>query len=325
MPMPLSVCTFNLKDFFAPEGEDTRALYERKAENLARLVAMTGADVVALQEVGAQGAERAVRDLFGRAVANAARLSVTAGTPDERGTCNVVVSRLPVLESEVHAPGAVGFPAFQVGDPTPFPGRLTLRRGIVRVRVAAESIGPVDVIACHLKSKVPTGLLDAAGKPAPGWKGAALGQPPRERSEAEVRSLVCRLAEALFVREIADSVFAGNPSAHVAVVGDLNDTLDSAPVNVIRAAGFRPPEPLAGALFPCTDVVAPERRFSILHDSPGEGAGDLFDHILVSWGLRTRLTHARILNDELRDHGPFDPDAEPAFDSDHAPVVAYFA
>jgi len=320
--MPFSLCTYNVKDFFSPVGDDSRALHERKVACLARLIATAHADVVALQEVGAQGADCAVRSLFPDGIT----LNVTAGTPDDRGICNVVVSRLPVVESEVYAPGAVGFPAFRIGDPAPFDGRLELRRGVVRVRVVADSIGPVDVIACHLKSKLPTPLLDAAGMPLPGaGETGPFGLPAKERAEGDVRSLVCRLAEALFVRAIADSIFARDPSAHVAVVGDLNDTIDSAPVQVIRAAGFRQLEPLAGALFSCTDIVEPERRFSILHGSRNdEGAREVFDHILVSWGLRARLTHCRILNEDLRDHGPFDPEAEPAFDSDHAPVVAHF-
>lgn len=325
MHRPFSVCTFNVKDFFPPDGDDGRALYERKVACLARLIAAANADVVALQEVGAEGVEHAVRGLFVGSVADLSALNVMAGTPDERGICNVVVSRLPVIESEVYAPRAVGFPVFRAGDPAPFEGRLTLRRGVVRVRVAAEAIGPVDVIACHLKSKFPTPVLDACGLPLPEAETAPLGLSPKERAEADVLSLVCRLAEALFVREIADSVFARNPSAHVAVVGDLNDTLDSGPVKAIRAAGFRPDEPLGGALFPCTDVVELHRRFSILPGGSSEEAGEQFDHILVSSGLRARLTHARILNEELRDHGPYDPGAAPAFDSDHAPVVAYFA
>jgi predicted extracellular nuclease len=130
-----------------------------------------------------------------------------------------------------------------------------------------------------------------------------------------LRSLVWRAAESLYVRGLVDEVLAGEPVAHVAVVGDVNDVPGSPTVRVLRSEG-------AGELFDCAAVVAPDARFSVLH----RGRPTQIDHALATGGLHARLVGAHFLNAELRDHGVFDPErAEPTtVDSDHAPLVVCF-
>lgn len=98
------------------------------------------------------------------------------------------------------------------------------------------------------------------------------------------------------------------------MTGDFNDRPGSSVVRVVSGGG-------PGQLRSCAEVVADRSRFSILHD----GRGQEIDHILVTPGLRERLTDARFLNEDLRDHGPKAANLPPLPESDHAPLVASFA
>jgi hypothetical protein len=61
-------------------------------------------------------------------------------------------------------------------------------------------------------------------------------------------------------------------------------------------------------------------RFSILYKAMKQQ----IDHVLVTRGLRERLTSACFFNEELRDHGEFEYEAKLP-DSDHAAMVVTFA
>jgi exonuclease III len=69
----------------------------------------------------------------------------------------------------------------------------------------------------------------------------------------------------------------------------------------------------------CTELVAKEKRYTVLHN----GDRKMIDHLLVSPTLRDRLKNTRILNEQLHDHDAALIDA-PRADSDHALVVAAF-
>jgi endonuclease/exonuclease/phosphatase family metal-dependent hydrolase len=305
--MPLRLATFNLLDFFDPSCPEEAGLVEDKLQNIAAILRRADADVVALQEVGS---EALLGRLTGLALADMGYRSTTLAAPDRRGIRNAIVSRLPVLEARVHAASSLPFPRMVDGDPPPFDGRIPLRRGVVHVRVDAGALGPVDVLTLHFKSKL--------GAPMKTSEGVDIDDPsPRGRAEAELRSLVQRSAEALFVRGAVDELLR-EPDRQVCVMGDFNDGLYELPVRIVRGA-MRDVDPglvLTGA----ADRVPPDRRFSVMHG----GRRDLIDHILCSASLAARLGGAAILNEALRDHGPPMPDAPPAPDSDHALVVAWF-
>src|SRR5436190_14512309 len=196
--MPLRLATFNLKDFFAPRAEEERAAVEAKLAYVAGQLRQARADVVGLQEVGSE-------DLLDRlATTELAELGYRPpifGTADQRGIRNAILSRLPVRWSTVHTAEALPFPRFVEGDGEPFPGRIALRRGVVHVRVDAGALGEVDVMTCHLKSGYPRPLLTAEGREVP-------DATPFDVGQSAVRSLVLRVAEALFLRGIVDSLFA---------------------------------------------------------------------------------------------------------------------
>lgn len=301
--MTLRLATFNLKDFFAPRHEQERAVVEAKLSNVAASLRRARADVVALQEVGST-------ELLDRLVAEVAELGYGApvvGTEDRRGIRNAILSRLPVLWSQVHQAKALPFPRFVEGDPDPFPGRIPLRRGVVHVRVEAGSIGEIDVLTAHFKSNLPAPLKRADGTEVPDTTPHAIG-------ESAVRSLVQRAAEALFVRSIVDDVFARSPDHAICVMGDLNDTLESMPVRLVRGIDSTSKQYLRAA----AEQLEESRRFSCFHG----GSPTLIDHVLLSERLHRALRAFEIHNEALRYHGPHVEDTPLTEDSDHALCVA---
>jgi endonuclease/exonuclease/phosphatase family metal-dependent hydrolase len=229
---------------------------------------------------------------------------------DARGIRCALVSRLPVVASRVHTAVALSFPVYREGDPPPFGERIPLRRGIVHARVEAPGLGAVDVIVVHFKSPRPVELRDAAGVPIE-------AKTPRARAEGSLRSLAWRAAEALHTRGIVDGVLASEPRALVAAVGDMNDVPGSTVVRAVQGEGD-------GALNDCAWRVPQEARFSAIHD----GKRIQIDHVLATDRLYARLTGARFLNGELREHvaSAAFPGGEErqTVDSDHAPLVARF-
>lgn len=305
--MAVRIATFNLKDFFLPRTDDERAIVEKKVANVAENLRRADADVVALQEVGAP---ELLDRLVARELAAAGYGPPIAGTADKRGIRVAILTRLPVLWSQVHAPKLLPFPRFLEGDLDPFEGRIPLRRGIVHARLDAGALGEIDVMTAHFKSNLGVWFKTKEGTELPDVT-------QRGRAEAWVRSLVQRCAEALFVRGLVDDVLRASPDHAIAVLGDLNDGPESVPVRIVRGS----PELADGYLQNTNERVAPERRYSTFHG----GGPSLIDHILVSPKLARSLQSTVIQNDQLRDHGPHVDDAPMTEDSDHALVVSTFA
>jgi endonuclease/exonuclease/phosphatase family metal-dependent hydrolase len=317
--MPLSIATFNVKDLLEPRSDREREVLPAKLDFIARTLVACDADVVGLQEIGPpELLEAVLQRLPGRGGYG----EPVVGTADARGIRCALLSRVRVVEARVHTAEALTFPVFREGDPPPFGARIPLRRGVVHARVDAPGAGPVDVLVAHFKSSRPVPAGDAAGNDR-------ADESARGRGEAALRSLVWRAAEALYVRGLVDALMARSASA-VAVVGDLNDVPESAPIRVLR--GDDEPAAAGDELFDCTTRIEPRARFSVLHD----GRGTQIDHVLASAALYARLERAAFLNAELRQHPPVrgrlgrpraarEVQAEPQVDSDHAPLVARFS
>jgi endonuclease/exonuclease/phosphatase family metal-dependent hydrolase len=310
------IATFNVKDLFAAGPEpDGEARVTAKLDSLSVTLGAVDADVVGLQEVGSIDLLDRLCDRLG---AKGPYRERVVGTADSRGIRNALVSRVPLLGSLVHAPARLDFPVFRAGDPTPFGDRIPMRRGIVQGTVDAGSLGHVHVLVAHLKSNRRLLLSDDAGKVLTA----------RELAEGELRSLVWRCSEALFVRGLVDGLVSKDPEARVAVVGDLNDRPGSLVTRILCGDG--PP----GELLSAAELIPAERRFSILHN----GRPDLFDYVLVTPNLYARATGAQLYNETLQDHtlggsavsperpgrtaDEFAAVARP--DSDHAPLAVRF-
>lgn len=308
IPMEMRLATFNLKDFFLPRGPSEHAVFEAKVANVARELRRANADVVALQEVGAP---ELLDRLVTKELADLGYEAPVVGSQDKRGIRNAILSRLPVLWSQVHTAKTLPFPKFVEGDPDPFPGRIPLRRGVVHVRVdAGGDLGEVDVMTAHFKSNLPEPLKSRDGVELPDTSLRAHG-------ESAMRSLVQRAAEALYVRGLVDDVLTALPDHAICVMGDLNDTVESLPVRLLCGI-----DPLSRfRLHPIAADVPEERRFSCYHG----GGASLIDHMLLSEKLHRARKDVAIFNEALRYHGPFVEGEIPLTeDSDHALVTASF-
>lgn len=304
--MPLRIATFNVKDFFLPRSDAERAVAIGKFRNIAMNLRRANADVVALQEIGdQQQLDRLVKE-----VSDLGYGTPVVGTPDKRGIRVAILSRLPILWSQVHTQKTLPFPRFVENDADPFPDRIPLRRGIVHVRVDSPDLGEVDVITTHFKSNLPVLKRTIDGREIEDTT-------PRARAESALRSLIQRAAEAIYLRGLVDDVFRALPDHAVCVLGDLNDTVDSLPVRIVRGLG----EPSKDALASCAELIPPDRRFSCFHGNDRS----LIDHVLVSERLFRAARSFEIYNEALRYHGPHIEPIAPTEDSDHALCVAEFA
>jgi predicted extracellular nuclease len=305
-PRPFRVATFNLLDFFLPRPQHA-ARFEEKLAWTAATIARLDADVVGMQEVGEIDAlDRLTAALNARLADPSTHYASIAGTADKRGIRNAILTRLPVYASRVHTTEQLPFPVFREGDTFPFPARLPLRRGIVHAEIVT-SLGVVHVLVVHFKSGRAVPLERANGE-AIAWRTA------RARGEGDLRALVLRSAEALFLRGEVDAVLEVDPGARVVVLGDFNDVDGSTPVKIARGLGT------PGALATAADRVATESRYSLMY----KGDRQLIDHVLLSAALADRVTGVTIDNVWLREHESR-PDDTPSIDSDHAPIVVEMA
>lgn len=303
--MPLSIATYNVLDLFDPEPGDEagKTLLDEKIAFLTRKLDDVDADVVGLQEIGSE-------DALERLASSLARgpYARVVGTPDARGIRCALLTRLPILAAEVLTTPALPFPVFVEGDPPPFGARLPLRRGVVQVELdAGGDRERLFVLVVHFKSGRPAPLKTAAGEVVEPQSSFAAMQ-------GTVRSVVFRAAEALFVRQALDAIFARHPEARIAVVGDFNDVWSSIVFRAVR--GLKDTE-----LFDATRSIPYERRHTLMHF----GSTRAIDHVLVSAPLLARVTSAHVFNEDLRDHDALRAAGETRFaDSDHAPLVVRF-
>lgn len=297
--MPLAIATYNLKDFFAIPRVPAD-LFPRRVAYLSSRILASGATLVALQEVGESDALDALLAALG------ASWTAIAGTPDERGIRNAIITTETVRHSELLSTKELPFPVFIAGDAPPFGPRLGLRRAIVRVDIEHATYGDISVLCMHLKSNLPRALKLADGTEQPRLTG-------KEHAEAMIRSAVIRSAEALFVRGVVDELRSSTPPRQVCVAGDMNDDARSLPLRILKGEG-------ADALLSAIDHVKEHKRFTALH----RGKPAQLDHLLFSPELHARVTNADIWNEDLYDHGPPVQGAPMYVESDHALHVATF-
>lgn len=296
-----------------------RALYQRKLECVANVVARMDADIIAFQEVEGAHVLDAVCAQLG---AEFDFQPAVAGRADNRGIACGLLSRFPITSVETHGAGELPFPAFAEGDPRPFAGRLESRRGVLEVTVALPDGSALTLLVIHLKSPRPIPRVDAAG--------ADLGEDGHyAAAEGAARAAVVRMAEALQLRSRVEARLLRDGRAQLAVLGDFNDGPESLSVRTVAGELAEPPRGRsadidaasaldAGVLHHCARGVAVDARHTIIH----RGVRQQIDHILVSRSLWRRFRSARVLNEELREGGG---DGREDVESDHAAVVASFA
>lgn len=333
--MEFRIATFNCRDFFDDavphvigqldrEGfgiwaqRRARALFHRKLEAIATMVARADADIIAFQEI--EGAH--VLDALRSTLGDGRYLPAVSGVADNRGIACGLLSRFPIASVETHGAGELAFPVFAEGDPRPFGARIQAKRGVLEATVTLPDQSALALMVVHMKSPRPVPRVDAGGE-STGETGHYAA------AEGAARATVMRLAEALYLRSRVDARLMREPQAQLAVLGDFNDGPEAAVVRAVvgdlaemprgRHADLELTASLErGILQHCVRAVPPGQRHTILY----RGVGQQVDHILVSRGLWRRFRGARVLNEALRDGvGEGREDVE----SDHAPIVATFS
>jgi endonuclease/exonuclease/phosphatase family metal-dependent hydrolase len=317
--------TWNLENLFAvgeEDGPDDQAAYDAKLDSLADVIRTIEPDVLAVQEVGNP---EALADLAKR-VGGDWTCKTAKVEPGQRPIRVGYMSRLPINDDDVEEITAFppGLNPIQVADngrPASAMGRAALR---ARIHVGGQ---PIDLITCHLKSKLLTFPPGPSGRPRFDTDDEG------ERARYAVYALSRRAAEAAAVRAEASTLLDNDgQERRLVVLGDLNDVPEAAttqilygpPGSEIGTGGFLPPDEGDGQrLWNLALRIPADQRFSRRH----RGRDELIDHILVSHALVHHVADGAVRTDGS---GPTpsiteDPrERRGAPGSDHRPVVAEF-
>lgn len=190
--------TYNVENYLVSRSESRPAKSEAAKEKIAAILADLRPEVVALQELG--GAE-ALADLATRTERHGWRWEYSEWMQGSDTNIQVgLLSRFPIEQAWHHAQDA-----FLVSG-----RRFRVSRGLLEARVRVSPTYRLDIFVAHLKSRrvVP------------------------EADEAEIRR-----EEARVLRGKIEARLREDPRANIVVLGDLNDTRDSAAVRAILGQG----------------------------------------------------------------------------------------
>jgi len=272
----LTIATYNAKNFFDvfddpyTEDETTRVKPREQIERMAAALRAIDADVVAFQEVENAEALRAMaRELLpGMGYEH---IHTSEGN-DGRGISVGVMSRLPVRRATTHRFRDLTLPG---EDRT-----WRFARDLLEVRLAVTPKRAMHLYVVHFKSK-----RDSSGDP---------------------ESRNWRLAEASAARRIINQRAEHYPDAWCAMVGDLNDTPDSATLDALLNPDGATPLPLTDA----HEHLPDSERITYL----SKPYRSTIDYILLGPSLTDRLDRrkTRVISAPKLVAG-----------SDHAPLVAH--
>ncbi len=312
--MDLRLATFNLENL---DWAATRAAaFEARRAALLPLLEALDADVLCLQEVGAQKPHKhAPRDylaldrlLAGTPYANFARAaSVRPGTGAPADVHNLVIlSRWPIRTArQIHHDIVARWewPPPRDGGVMPEPILIEWDRPLLYAAIEPPDGALLHVLDLHLRAPRPAPVATARGEGS-----------SKSRIEGQFVATQKREGQALEARLFIEEIFDAEPDARLAVCGDFNADEHDAPTRLLRG-GDNETQRGPRALAPLEDRVDASRRFTVTH----AGRPKLIDHILVSNALEVGWRETRILNEGLQDE-VFAQD--PILGSLHAPIVA---
>jgi endonuclease/exonuclease/phosphatase family metal-dependent hydrolase len=183
----------------------------------------------------------------------------------------VMMSRYPVVAREPHDELT-----YQINGRT-----LDVQRGFIEADLQVDSDYRIKIYVAHLKSKMSTKNTPFGGS-----------------GQAEMR-----LNEARLLREKVDEDLAANPNVNLLVVGDMNDTPKSKPIQILLRPGLTDMCPLDANGYSGTWYDKRKRRYQ------------RFDYMLLSDGLRREVVEGSV---KLRD------DKTAKIASDHFSLQAEF-
>jgi endonuclease/exonuclease/phosphatase family metal-dependent hydrolase len=192
------VATYNLEGYLE-DGSTRREPKSAEAKSkISQTILELAPDVLALQEMGGADALEECRKSLKQGGLDFPHWEYVAGF--DTNIHLAILSRFPITARRSHTNDSflLGGRRFHVG------------RGFGEVEIQVNTNYSFTLLTAHLKSRRPV----AAG------------------DESELR-----LEEAKLLREKVDALFAANPSVNLVVLGDLNDTKDSASTKEIIGRG----------------------------------------------------------------------------------------
>lgn len=266
----LTIATYNILNMFDvfdnpyTEDEGTRVKPRREIEQVAALIRQMNADVVAFQELENVQLLHALVEEF---LPDMGYTYIAAGPSNShRGITNGIISRVPIASMTSYRHRRL---TLEGSDKT-----WKFARDLVQVTLQLDDQQTLDLFIVHFKSKRTT--------------------------EGDPQSANWRLAEAIEVRKIFDKLLADDPDAWAVIVGDFNDTADSAPLARLLKNNA-----------PLIDLHPNTQANTYLN----EPYRNRIDYILATPALAKHVVpdSAKVITDEALLKG-----------SDHAPVVATF-
>lgn len=314
--MTLRLATFNLENLDFSAGG--RALFEARRAALLPLLSALDADVLCLQEVGAQKPhKRSPREflaldrlLAGTPYAGFHRAaSVRPGTQAPADVHNLaILSRWPIRQArQIHHDIVQrwSWPPPRDGDMAPPPIVIEWDRPLLHAAIQPPAGPLLHLLDLHLRAPRPAPVATARGEGS-----------SKSRIEGQFVAAQKREGQALEARLLVETLFDAEPEALIAVCGDFNADEHDAPTRLLRG-GDNELQQGARALTPLEERVEAARRYTVLH----AGRPKLIDHILASPALAAGWRETRILNDGLQDEVYAQ---DPILGSLHAPIVALF-
>lgn len=314
--MNLRLASFNLEnlDWSASHRDD----FEARRAALLPLLAALDADVICLQEVGAQKPHKhSAREylaldrlLDGTPYAGFHRAaSRRPGTHAPADVHNLVIlSRWPIKAArQIHHDIVEkwSWPPPRDGDAAPPPILIEWDRPLLYAAVETPSGALLHLLDLHLRAPRPAPVATARGEGS-----------SKSQIEGQFVAAQKREGQALEARLFVETLFDAEPQALIAVCGDFNADEHDAPTRLLRG-GDNELQQGARALAPMEERVEAKRRYTVIH----AGRPKMLDHILASPALAAAWRKTRILNEGLLDE-VYAPD--PILGSLHAPIVACF-
>jgi endonuclease/exonuclease/phosphatase family metal-dependent hydrolase len=278
----LRVATYNVENYLI---EPTETRPEPKSDaaraKVRESICAMHPDVIALEEIGSSDALLELQSSLKHDGLDLPNYEIITG-----GDTNIHVAfltRLPIVARHPHT-----------SDEFILDGRrMQVCRGFAEIEVEVKPGLDFTLIAAHLKSR---------------------------RTSMEVDEAEERGAEAKILRQIIDDLLTDDPHAHLIVLGDLNDTKNSASTKTIIGRGrfhltdTRPAERNGDNSTEANSHIQP-RNVTWTHYYGYEDSYSRIDYILISPALFYRWLPAETYIPTIPNWG---------VGSDHRPIVAAF-
>jgi endonuclease/exonuclease/phosphatase family metal-dependent hydrolase len=278
----IRVATYNVENYLDQPTESRT--HPKSAESKAKIregIRALKPDVLALQEIGTTNALLELRDSLKAEGLNLPYWEHVTGF--DTNIHVAVLSRFPFTERRPHTNES-----FLLSG-----RRFHVSRGFAEVDIKVSPGYSFTLITAHLKSKRPVGDADEAEQ---------------------------RLEEAKILRRIVEADLNANPKLDLVVLGDLNDTRNSAPIKAVIGRGkhklvdTRPAE-RNGDNLPNTNPAYEPRNVTWTHYYGVEDSYARLDYLLISPNLsRHWITNGTYVL-TIPNWG---------LGSDHRPIVAAF-